>query len=66
MLIVLKKTYTIRVTIQEGNDEFWERLRGRSGADDVVAEVKTALEGCGFTEPECHVTLERFEERGPL
>jgi hypothetical protein len=66
MLVVLKKTYTISVTIQEGNDEFWESLRGKSGADEVVNEVKKALAGRGFQEGYgTHVRLERFEERAP-
>ena len=65
MLVVLKKTYTIRVTIQEGNDEFWESLRGKCGADDVLSEVTIALANHGFAPSECYVHLERFEERGP-
>lgn len=64
MLIVLKKTYTIRVTIREGNDEFWDGLRGKSGCDDVVQEVRAALAEHGFApDTGCHVSLERFEER---
>ena len=65
MLIVLRKTYTISVTIQEGNDEFWEGLRGRSGADEVVQEVRDAIAERGFTD-RCFVRLEKFEERAPL
>lgn len=65
MMIALKKTYTIRVTIQEGNDEFWEDLRGKTGADLVVTEVKRCLAEHGFAEPECQVSLDKFEHRPP-
>lgn len=66
MLMLLKKTYTISVTIQEGNDEFWNGFAGRSGADEVVEEVKKVLSDAGFQSPLCSVRLEKFEERGPL
>lgn len=66
MLILLKKTYTITVTVQEGNDEFWEGLRGKSGCDQVVEEVASCLADHGFRQPECFVRLERFEERAPI
>ena len=62
MLIVLKKTYEITVTITEGNDEFWEGLSGRSGCDEVVEEVKQCLADHGFTGPGCHVRLNKFDE----
>lgn len=63
MLVVLRKTYEISVTIQEGSDEFWESLRGKSGADDVVEEVRAALADRGYVQPNCYVRLTRFEER---
>jgi hypothetical protein len=67
MMIRMLKTYTISVTIQEGCDEFWEGLDGKSGCDEVVQLVKDALEDHGFApERGCYVRLERFEERGPM
>lgn len=68
MMIKLLKTYTLSVTIQEGNDEFWDDLRaqGSTGCDAVVGTIKDALAAHGFDLPECHVRLERFEERVPL
>jgi hypothetical protein len=67
MLIKLLKTYTISVTIQEGQDEFWEDLEGKSGCDEVVQEVRNCLAERGFApDTGCHVRLEKFEERAPL
>ena len=66
MLIVLKKTYTIMVTVQEGNDEFWEKLRDRTGCDEVTAEIKTVLAEHGFAEPGCYVRLVKFGEEPPM
>lgn len=66
MLVVLKKTYTISVTIQEGADEFWEGLRGKSGCDEIVEEVRHCLEDRGWIPPEAYVRLERYEERAPM
>ena len=63
MMRVAKKTYQITVVVTEGSDEFWEALRNKSGCDEVVAEVKSALADRGFVEPDCFVKLARFEER---
>lgn len=60
MLRMAQKTYTILVTITEGNDEFWEEISGKSGTDEVVAIVKDALEDRGFSE-NCDVRLWKFE-----
>lgn len=64
--MLLKKTYTISVTIQEGRDEFWDSFAGRSGCDEVVDAVKQALTDHGFVAPECAVRLDKFEKREPL
>ena len=67
MLIILKKTYTISVTIQEGDDEFWKGLQGKSGCDEIVEEVRQCLTEHGFTPAlGCHVRLEKFEETVPV
>jgi hypothetical protein len=66
MLIKMLKTYTISVTIQEGQDEFWEDLDGKSGCDEVVEEVRRCLAERGFApDTGCSVRLERFEECPP-
>lgn len=68
MMIKLLKTYTLSVTIQEGNDEFWDQIRAQdtTGCDAVVGTIRDALSAHGFDIPGCHVRLERFEERLPL
>lgn len=68
MMLKLLKTYTLSVTIQEGDDEFWDDVRkqGLTGCDAILGTVKDALAAHGFDIPGCHVRLERFEERGPL
>ncbi len=59
---MLKKTYTVELTIQEGDDEFWEALQGRSGCDEVVEEVRRILTDTGFSYPVCRVRLTGFSE----
>lgn len=67
MMVRMLKTYTISVTIQEGSDEFWELLRGKSGCDEVVNEVEAALADRGHGPGSgVHVRLEKFEERAPI
>jgi len=58
------KKYTLTVYIEEGNDEFWEELNkeNKTGCDTIVNEVKRGLAQIGYTEPNCHVRLTRFEE----
>lgn len=43
------KIYTIQVVIEEGNDEFWESLEGKTGCDEVVELVKDALDQFGLS-----------------
>lgn len=64
MVIKMLKTYTISIIIQEGEDEFWEGLRGKSGCDEVVEDVREALAAAGYTD--CHVRLHKYEERGAM
>lgn len=65
MLVKLLKTYTISVCIQEGNDEFWDELKDKCGADEVVDEIRRCLAEHGFIEPGCYVSLEKFEMSHP-
>lgn len=50
------KKYTFEVTIEEGNDEFWESAthNGNSGCDDVRLEILNTLYSRGF---DCDVRL---------
>jgi hypothetical protein len=56
------KTYTLEVTVSEGNDEFWESISG-SGCDEVTEAIQMALSSHGFYEPKCTVILKRFEQQ---
>lgn len=62
MLQIVKKVYTVTIIITEGNDEFWEKLRNKSGCDEIVEEIKDALADRGFVEPDCHVCLTKFSK----
>lgn len=34
------KTYKFEVIIEEGNDEFWESIQGKTGCDEMLEVVK--------------------------
>ena len=51
------RTYVLTVTIQEGNDEFWEAIGKKSGKKEVLEEVQGCLAEHGFYHPECRVTV---------
>lgn len=67
-MVKLLKTYTLSVTVQEGSDEFWDEINAKdtTGCDAVLGTIKDVLASSGFDTPNCHVRLERFEERAPL
>ena len=52
------KRYTVRVVIEEGSDEFWESLEGKTGCDEVVGMIRDALKDAQLCE--CTVTLAKF------
>ena len=57
------KKYTINVVIQEGSDEFWESLNGKSGCDEIKECVCDCLATQGFFDGDnCFVKLIKFEE----
>jgi hypothetical protein len=59
------KKYTFELIIFEGNDEFWEELKNKSGCDEVTDEIKKALGDAGWytgQDGDCKLTLKRFEE----
>ncbi len=53
------KTYTFKLVIKEGCDEFWEGIKG-TGCDEVLKGVKIGIEEIGFIHSE--VTLQKFED----
>lgn len=69
MMLKLEKTYTIELTIQEGNDEFWEGLQNKIGADEVVAAITDLLADGGWCGPGgegAMITLTKFEHRARI
>ncbi len=57
------KVYTLEVVIQEGSDEFWESLEGRTGCDEVQQAVRDVLFDAGFQGEDCTVTLKQYQEQ---
>lgn len=43
------KRYKFQITIEEGNDEFWQSLQGKSGCEEITGCIKSALEEIGFS-----------------
>lgn len=37
------KKYKFEVIIEEGNDEFWESLEGKTGCDDMLSIINHEL-----------------------
>jgi hypothetical protein len=59
------KRYTLEVIIEEGNDEFWERLGG-TGCDEIKDWVQSQLEYggglvCSGSYQNCSVIIKKFE-----
>lgn len=42
------KRYEFKLIIEEGSDEFWESLRGKTGCDEVTEAIKESLENHGW------------------
>ena len=62
------KYYTFTLTVQEGSDEFWESLVGKSGCDEVRAELKELIEAGGYyvcdgEHQNCKLVLTSFEDK---
>ena len=61
------KTYTFELTVNEGNDEFWESIKG-TGCDEVREEVKGLIESGGYyycdgEYKNCELVLKSFEDK---
>ena len=53
------RKYTFEIVITEGNDEFWEGLKG-TGCDAIMTSLKATLDNEGWYDAE--VTLKKFED----
>lgn len=56
------KVYEFKLLIEEGNDEFWEELEGKSGCDEVRELLLAMLAEYGFYDDNSKLTLTSFKE----
>ena len=57
------KTYTFKLVIKEGCDEFWEGIEG-TGCDEVLEAIKTCLNDQGWLDMDGgELTLQKFEDK---
>lgn len=45
------KTYKFEITIEEGYDEFWETLDGKTGCDKILDIVQEIFRNDGSLDP---------------
>lgn len=59
------KVYRIEIVIEEGNDEFWDGITkdGRTGVDDVLDEVRNALDAHGFNLTNSMIKVKEFKDQ---
>lgn len=55
------KKYTFELVITEGNDEFWESIKDKSGCDEVNKLISDILIDNGFFEHEANLKLKKYE-----
>jgi len=68
MMMMLKKTYTLVVTVQDNSDEFWEAIQksGKTGCDEVMDAVREALYEKGLIFDDHQVSLMKFSQEPPI
>lgn len=68
----MSKTYTFELVVHEGNDEFWESLEHKCGADEVKEMLLSALSSVGLDEEidaegynngNISLTLKKYEQK---
>lgn len=57
------KVYTLKVVIEEGNDEWWEEFTkdDKTGTDEVLEVIRNLLLDSGWVNST--VTLEKYEDK---
>lgn len=55
------KKYTFEIIIKEGNDEFWEEMKG-TGCDEVQKIVKECLDANCSGLVNVEIQLKKFED----
>ena len=55
------KQYTFEIVVCEGNSKFWEELaiKGKTGCDDLLEQMKDVLAEAGF---EPYIKLVKYED----
>ena len=57
------KTYTFEVIVREGDDEFWENIKG-TGCDEVFTLLDNLLFNGGFSYgDDCGLKLVKYEDK---
>lgn len=56
------KRYTFEITVDEGNNEFWEEIleHGKTGCDEILEQLAGAIAEYGF---EPSIKLVKFEDK---
>ncbi len=55
------RQYIFKLTINEGNDEFWESIDG-TGYDVIKTAILLTLEDAGFIPEHCTLTLKKYQD----
>ena len=56
------KRYIFELIIEEGSDEFWESISGKSGCDEVTEAIEICLANEGWGKEYGKLTLRSFTD----